>query len=227
MALFVRCEWMPAPSATLEERVTEAAAVVRSVASDSPYASAGWFLTARSRKAALAKPVDLERLSSLENHWRRVPLVVEGAAYYALSMWDGKADLETTGLSVGVYDPPAEADQLVISGPTTDAFRACVSWREVLALAESLALRLGGLTVVGSYALHLYAEPKGIPDAMYAAYWGVDRSERSPFYARLRAAGHEPPWSVVSSATWEEVLDPSLGSLASFTESARLLAERT
>ena len=100
-----------------------------------------------------------------------------------------------------------------------------MSWREVLALAESLALRLGGLTVVGSYALHLYAESKGIPDAVYAAYWGVDRSERNPFYARLGAAGHEPCWSIVASATWAEVLDPSLASLATFTESARLLAE--
>ena len=224
MNRFVRCEWMPAPSATLGGRIAEAAAVVRSVASESAYASAGWFLTARSRKAALAKPVDLERLSSLEKPWRRVPLI-EGEAYYSLSMWDGKSDVESADVSVDVHEPPIEPDQLVISGPTTDAFRARVSWREVLALAELLALRLGGRTVVGSYALHLYAEPKGIPDAAYAAYWGVDRSGRNPFYGRLRAVGHEPPWSIVASATWEEVLDPSLASLASLTESARLLAE--
>ena len=226
MGIFIRCEWMAPAAFTVDARVAEVAGVVRQICTHGPYASR-WFLQGGSRKEALSKGVDLDALSTKKKPWRRVSLI-EGEGYYSLSMWDGRDDLESTGLSVDVYDPETTPNMLLLSGPSIDAFRARVpSWSDVLELTRSVAVRLGGVAIVGTDELWAYTQARAMPNAFFAAhaaFWEPDRSGRSPVYGPLRDAGLAAPCSLVASRSWDEVIEPSRTPEGPLLESMRLLA---
>lgn len=226
MGIFIRCEWMTPSTFTTDARVAEVADVIRRICTEGPF-SGRWFLQGRSRKEALSKSVDLDALSTRKKPWRRVSLI-EDLAYYSLSMWDGRDDLEAASLSAEIYEPETKPNMLLISGPPVDSFRPRVpAWPDVLELARSLAAMLDGLSVVGTDELFGYARAHGMPHASFAAhaaFWEPDRSGESPLYAPLRTAGLAAPCSLVASTSWDEVVDPSRTPEASLLELMRLLA---
>lgn len=226
MGISIRCQWMTPSALTTDARIAEVADVIRWVCTEGPCASR-WFLQGRSRKEALSKGVDLDALSTRKKPWRRVPLI-EDLAYYSLSMWDGRDDLESSSLSAKIYDPQTKPNMLLISGPPVDTFRARVpAWPDVLELTRSLAARLGGRAEVCTSQLWDYTEEHGMPHAFFAAhaaFWEPDRSGKSPLYAPLRTAGLAAPCSLVASTSWEQVIDPAATPEAPLLELMKLLA---
>lgn len=216
-----------APSSfTTDARVAEVAGIVRQLCTAGPYAGA-WFLKGRSKKEALSKHVDLDQIFAKKKPWRRVSLI-EGAAYYSLSMWNGRDEDEAAELSVSVYDPETTPNMLVLSGPPIECLRTRVpAWSDVLELARSFAVRLGGMAVVCTDELREYATARAMPHAFFAAhaaFWERDRSGRNPVYAPLRDAGLAAPCSLVASTSWEQVIDPTATPEAPLLELMNLLA---
>ncbi|MBX3197799.1 MAG: hypothetical protein KF894_06615 [Labilithrix sp.] len=126
--------------------------------------------------------------------------------------------------------PETKPNMLLVSGTPVDSFRArAPAWPDVLELARSLAVRLGGRADVCASHLWDDAEEHDMPLASFAAhaaFWEPDRDGKSPLHAPLRDAGLAAPCALVASRSWDEVIDPSRTPEAVALEVMRLLAAR-
>jgi hypothetical protein len=84
-----------------------------------------------------------------------------------------------------------------------------MTWSEVLAATRDLASRLGGCAIVSSHELLNAAARRGFPHAdhaVYAGFWGVDRSGQNPLFRWLTATGQAAPFEAIACDSWEEAL---------------------
>jgi hypothetical protein len=201
MSLFVNCEWRPPAGAGIHARIEQ---VGRLLARDETIAIVGpsWYRLGRSKKQALSKPVPLAELGKVGS-WKR-EWFAPGEDEYSLGMWNGRDDPHAVSLLVYLHEPPTMFDTLLFDGPNLDSVKE--KWRDVLAWGEAVAHQLGGLSVVSSGQLQKWAEAEGIDDpvsAAYAVFWGQDAASKP---RTARGAG-----SIVSAATWPEVIAPNRG----------------
>ncbi len=210
MSLFIRCEWIPPADSSLDARVMEIANLFNNPMFTA-IAGAEWYLLGRSKAEALSKPMRRAELVQL-HLWRCVPLI-QGKHVYACNLWNGRDDLNSVNISIALHVPPEDPDTFVISGLSADNLCSSgVSWRAILDLSILLAETLGGAVRVSSHELLERGAELLAADAqkaVYAAFWGIDRSGRNPAYRSLLATERDIPFSCVSADSWEEVFAPN------------------
>lgn len=218
MSLFIRCEWIPPADASLDVRLMEVANLFNNP-TFTAIARAEWYSLGRSKAEALSKPVRRAELAQLQ-FWRCVPLI-QGKHVYTINLWNGRDDLNSVNISIALHVPPDDPDIFVISGISADNLRSSgVSWKGLLDLSISLAERLGGAVRVSSHELLERASELLAVDAqkaVYAAFWGIDRSGRNPAYRSLLATERDIPFFCVSADSWEEVFAPNPARLRDVT----------
>jgi hypothetical protein len=210
---------MPRADASLEERIAESASLVGAPLL-ATIIGAQWFRLGKSKAEALSRPVDMDNLARIDT-WRRVQ-IVPGVMVYAVDLWNGVDHPGVANLSIAIHVPPNEPDTFVISSLNADYLRSAdVSWSSVIAVAECLADRLGGLSMIASHEL-LELLQKKMPGsserAAYAAFWGIDRSGNNPAYRGLETAQISAPFSCVAADSWEELNAPTASQLRRVAE---------
>ena len=146
--------------------------------------------------------------------------LIEGEAYWALDVWNGRQKGEEANLGFWLFEPPTQLDGIVIE-VQIERLRAVALWADVLAATRQLSEMLGGCAIVSSHELQEEVARKiaGAEHAAYAAFWGVDRSGLNPLYRWLATTGREAPTEIVACDSWEEVNSPDRTRLRAITES--------
>jgi hypothetical protein len=204
MSLFIRCQWLPPPEASLESRFSEVGKVtttLRALSSLGPR----WFKLGNSRKDALKREVPLGEIHTNRKLWRRRPLG-DGEAYWDLSVWSGRSEEEGANFGISLHERSSQADGIGFA-TEREFLRRTVAWVEVIDAARRLSVELGGCAVVSSNELMEEASSQGIAHAdhaAYAAFWGVDRSGRNPLYRWLAKTLHATPFEIVACESWED-----------------------
>lgn len=209
MSVFICCEWMSQADTSLGERIAEAAGVLGDPLLTT-IIGARLYRLGRSKTEALSRSVSGDALAHVET-WRRVPLI-PGRTVFSVDLWNGRDDSESANLSIAIHMPPSHVDAFVVSGLNADYLRsAYVAWSDVLAFAESLALKLGGVARVTSHELLDFTKERmasGDQRVAYAAFWGVDRSGNNSGYRALMKAATAAPFCCVAANSWEEMHAP-------------------
>src|SRR5262249_37598996 len=138
MDLLIRCLWMPPQNAPIASRLAEISDV-GSATKLLTMVGPRWYKLGRSRKDALRHEVVLGEVHITRPICRRVPLI-DGEAYWALDVWNGRADQESANVHFSLYDPPNNLDIFYISFQR-DALEPTVSWNDVLSAARHLSER--------------------------------------------------------------------------------------
>lgn len=206
--LFIRCEWLPTNKSKLEDRLEEALMQLRKVSRTQLF-GVQWFWPGASKVEALENPVNLKELTS--KHWLMIPIIKE-QVMYRLAIWNGKEGYESCKLSATLNIPSEGVDKIVVSVDDINWLRSSgAKWENVLELAESLAIQLGGISIVSSIQLRNWSKEQQLANvdrAAYALFWGVDRSMKNPKFNGLQEAGRTPPYEFKACRSWEEVDHP-------------------
>jgi hypothetical protein len=192
MSFFLNCGWYPAAGAEIQARIGQ---IARLLEREETVALVGsnWYRLGRSKKEAQSKPLSLAKLGDVRS-WRREKFVFEETGReewdYWLGVWNGRDPPDGASLLVHLHEPTTEVDMLVLDGPDLESLED--RWRHVLVLGEAVAHHLGGRSLVSSSTLIEWARAEGLERADMAGY----------------AAFHPDGRSIVSAATWPEVITP-------------------
>lgn len=225
MQIVVRVNWLPASHLSIEERIAESAYVLHNFVNE-PLGVATWFDTGRSKKDALTRSFSVESLRNKQKPWRR-SLLVPGEWIWKIGLWNGRDDEETGTLSITLFDPVPdnskpqpkglESDTLLICGPSFSiGEQPEQKWVELLDMARNLASELGGLCIITSQTLWDKVEKAGwqrASAAVYAAFWGVDRSGENPNFRHLKEINQSGPFESIACRSWEEAQNPNFTEL--------------
>jgi hypothetical protein len=192
MSFFLNCGWYPTAGAEIQARIGQIASLLERQETVA-LVGGNWYRKGRSKKEALSKPLPLAKLREVRS-WHRDKFVFEETGReeldFWLGVWNGRDPPDSASLLVHLHDPTTEMDMLVFSGPGLESLKD--RWRQVLAWGEAVAHHLGGRSLVSSNTLIEWAEAEGLERADMAGY----------------AAFHADGRSIVSAATWPEVIAP-------------------
>jgi hypothetical protein len=163
-----------------------------------------WFRPGHSKKKALATPVSLNTLSADIKAWRKVPLI-PGQGYRSLSLWNGLDDEHSASLSISLYEPPLENDQLLISLNTSALRDRGIELAQLISQVREVLGIVGGYATIGSSNVaHAYPERKGA----LLLLWGEDRTgwELSHHAARHLQLDINSP--IVPFNSWDDFENP-------------------
>jgi hypothetical protein len=210
MSLFLNSGWHPAVGTGIQARIGQ---IARLLEREETAAMVGgnWYRLGRSKKEALSKPVSLAKLGEVRS-WKRYRFVHEETGReevdYSLGVWNGRDPPESASFSARLNEPTTKTkmDTLVFSGPDLESLKD--KWPHVLAWCEAVAHHLGGESLVSSHELTDWAEAEGLEKASWAGY----------------AAFHADGRSIVSAATWPEVIAPDKKRVQEFIGAYRAMS---
>lgn len=184
--------WIPAPEFSVKERLAEICDAVTSP-EVSAFAGVQWFQTGNSRRQALRRPFEREKLAKLEA-WRRVSL--GGPEYLRLDLWNGGGPpVEATlYLSLPLEQTRLNVFSVAQFGHREDTAQPTL-WEDTVAATRALASRMGGVCMLGAPRLGRRATEMSVPYPAWSAYllaWGRDRSGENADVAWLSEGRNEP-----------------------------------
>jgi hypothetical protein len=192
MSFILNCGWYPAACAAIQARIEQVARLLEREETVA-LVGANWYRLGRSKKAALSKPLSLAKLREVRS-WHREKFVFEATGLeeidYRLDVWNGRDPPDSASLSVHLNEPTTEVDAIVFRGPDLESLKD--RWPHVLALGEAVAQHFGGECLVSSNTIIEWARAEGLERADMAGY----------------AIFHGDGRSIVSAATWPEVIAP-------------------